>query len=756
MKSFFLYLFLITCSYCLKMNQVSKGTTNSLSTYTSEPNYFYLRHSEYSSSLIYFYLEDNGFSLSYSNLQYCQTNTNPYYYPDRAVSNCEFSSLSLKGAQKYLSPIKYYYSFDSSSSYYYTIIYYYGTYSSGILRVTSNDYNLLPITDTTKVYRNSRKYLTTSTLYDKFFYLTNNDYSSNSSYIYILLEDNNFGLDCYNLQFCLTDTNPGYYIKDVLKSCSFSPVYYSKSQTSPAQKKYYYKLSYSSSYTYTLIYYSGSNASGYLYVTSDYDDLYQEIKMTSVYRNSRISLPTSTSYDKFFYLTNNDYSSYSSYIYILLEDFIFNLDYSNVKYCHTDTNPDSYPDNTVNDCSFSSVYYYKSQTSSSTKKYYYKIPTSSSYSYTIIYYTGSYSPAYLYVTSDYNNLYPIVKMTSVYRNSRKSLPTNTSEDKYFYLTNNDYSSYSSNLYIFFEDNGFSLSYSNIKYCLTDTNPDSYPENAVIDCSFSSVSYYKSQTSSGIKKYYYMLSYSSSYTYTLIYYSGSNASGNLYVTSDYDDLYQKIIMTSVYRNSRIYLPTLTLEDKYFYLTNSEYSLYSSYIYILLEDKNFGLDYSNVKYCRTDTNPDSYQESAVRSCTFYYLECYSTAHYSYSTKYYYKFSYSSSYTYTIISYSGSYSSGSFYATTNDEKFSDNDSYEDTSTVIIISVTIGVFIFLVVFIIILIRCCRRRRMTKINNSIPVTQPTYAAPASYAYPVDQPAYNYGGPIPLQTAPTPMAYQAY
>ena len=214
------------------------------------------------------------------------------------------------------------------------------------------------------------------------------------------------------------------------------------------------------------------------------------------------------------------------------------------------------------------------------------------------------------------------------------------------------------------------------------------------------------------------------------------------------------MTSVCKNSREPLPTSTSYKKYFYLTNSAY--YSSYIYIRFEENNFGLDYSNVKYCRTNTNPYPYLVSAISSCSFSYLDHYSTAHYSYSTKYYYKLSTSSSYYFTIISYSGSYSSGSLYVTANDVKFSDNDSDNDTSTVIIISVTIGVFIFLVVFIIILIRCCTRRRGTKINSSIPVTQPTYAAPAPYAYPVNQPVYNYAAPIPLQTAPTPMAYQAY
>ena len=138
-------------------------------------------------------------------------------------------------------------------------------------------------------------------------------------------------------------------------------------------KKYYYKISYSSSYSYTIISYSGSYYSGYLYVTSDDDDLYQTIKMTSVYIYSEKSLPTSTSENKYFYLINGEYSSYSGYIYILLEDNGFSLSYSNIKYCRTNTNPNSYPDSAVRGCSFSYVSYYKSQTSSSTKKYYYKI-----------------------------------------------------------------------------------------------------------------------------------------------------------------------------------------------------------------------------------------------------------------------------------------------------------------------------------------------------------------------------------------------
>ena len=343
-----------------------------------------------------------------------------------------------------------------------------------------------------------------------------------------------------------------------------------------------------------------------------------------------------------------------------------------------------------------------------------------------------------------------LEIYQVSKGSRKSLLTYTTGLNYFFLINSEYSSYSSYIYILLEDNGFSLNYSNVKYCHTNINPNYYPDTA-ISCSFSYASYYDSQTSSSTKKYYYKIYTSSSYSYTIISYSGSYSYGYLYVTTDYNDLF--LTMTNVYRNSEKSLPTSISYKKYFYLTNNDYSYYSSYIYIRLEDNNFGLYYSNVKYCRTDTNPYSYPESAVRSCTFFSLDNYNTAHYSYSTKYYYKLPYISSYSYTIISYSGSYSSGSLYVTANDVKFSDSDSYNDASTVIIISVTIGVFIILVVFTIILIRYCTCRRRNIVNNSIPVTQPTYATPATYAYPVNQPAYNYAAPIPIQSAPAPMSY---
>ena len=74
-------------------------------------------------------------------------------------------------------------------------------------------------------------------------------------------------------------------------------------------------------------------------------------EMTKVLRNSKTSLPVISTVDKYFYLTNSDYYSYSRYIYICFEDDNFGLNYNNIKYCRTNTNPDTNPNNVVNDCS---------------------------------------------------------------------------------------------------------------------------------------------------------------------------------------------------------------------------------------------------------------------------------------------------------------------------------------------------------------------------------------------------------------------
>ena len=98
----------------------------------------------------------------------------------------------------------------------------------------------------------------------------------------------------------------------------------------------------------------------------------------------------------------------------------------------------------------------------------------------------------------------------------------------------------------------------------------------------------------------------------------------------------------WRISKKSLPTTKSEKKYFYLTNSNYDKYPCNIYICLEDKGFGLNYYNVRYCGTNTNPKSSIKSIVEYCNFTTLPYYNAQSSSETSKYYYKISSSNSYT------------------------------------------------------------------------------------------------------------------
>ena len=696
--------------------KVSINIGASLPTTTSEKKYFYLTNKEYFSysEYIYIRLDDHDFGFNYNSIKYCETSINPDSSPDSAVDTCSFSPISYYSYHSAGSSTVYYYKIPMIKSNAYSIVYYEGKYSSGNLNVESNYTDSAQYIKIFQVSRNSRLSLPTSTSENNFFYLTNSDYYSQSSNIYICLEDSNFGLSYNNLQYCRTNDNLYYYPDNTINGCSFTSVSYYSYQRSSNSTKYYYKIYTSNAYTFSIIFYQGSNSSGSLYVTSNYNDLVKYVKMTQIYRNLKTSLPTTSSENKYFYLTNNDYFSYSSYIYICLEEKSFNLSYNNIQYCLTNTNPGSSPDSAVNDCYFTKISYYNYRSESNIDKYYYKIPITNSYSYSIIHYEGKNSFGYFYITSGYYDLNKNLKMSKVFRNSKTSLPTSTSENKFFYLTNNEYYSYSSYIYIYLEDNDFRLINGKMKYCLTNTNPDSSPDSAVSGCSFITISYYNYQRESITDKYYYKIPITNSYTYSIIYYEGSNTSGSLDITSDYNDLTQCIKMTQVSRNSRLSLPTSTLENKYFYLTNSEYYSYSNYIYICLEDNNFGFRYYNIKYCNTNTNPGSNPDSAVSGCFFSYLPYYSRKSSSGTYKYYYQISTTNSYTYSIIYYEGSDSSKAPYVTSDYKSLLNDDNSEVLSTLstgAIIGIIIGSNIFLVIIIIIICYFCPCFRKNKID---------------------------------------------
>ena len=83
--------------------------------------------------------------------------------------------------------------------------------------------------------------------------------------------------------------------------------------------------------------------------------------MVQVSRNNKISLPITVGKIKYFYLTNSNYYSYSNYIYICFYDSDSILNYNSIKYCLTNTYPESNPDSVVNGCSFTSINYYSNK-----------------------------------------------------------------------------------------------------------------------------------------------------------------------------------------------------------------------------------------------------------------------------------------------------------------------------------------------------------------------------------------------------------
>ena len=102
------------------------------------------------------------------------------------------------------------------------------------------------------------------------------------------------------------------------------------------------------------------------------------------------------------------------------------------------------------------------------------------------------------------------------------------------------------------------------------------------------------------------------------------------------------MTQIPLNFRTSVPTTSLEDKYFYIINSDYKASPSYIYLSFEDTNFGLNYNNIQYCRTFTDPGSDPYGALSLCGFDQISHYRNISSSDTNKYYYKISYNEYYT------------------------------------------------------------------------------------------------------------------
>ena len=92
------------------------------------------------------------------------------------------------------------------------------------------------------------------------------------------------------------------------------------------------------------------------------------IEMTRVYKNSKTYLPTNSN-SNYFYIVNDEYSYYSTYIYFCLEDNDFSLNYNSIKVCKTNNDPRTNEQSAINSCSSNYDYltYYGSTTTSSKK-----------------------------------------------------------------------------------------------------------------------------------------------------------------------------------------------------------------------------------------------------------------------------------------------------------------------------------------------------------------------------------------------------
>ena len=732
MKSILLFLCLIVFSYCTKMTDVSIKYRKQLPTTTSEDKYFFLYNKYYYSRSNYLYinLEDNNFALKYNNIKHCLTNT--LIDIDSVIDNCSFTYINYYSSDSSSETNNYYYKIPTSSSYNYSIVYYDGSYSSGLLYVYFDYYYFDSKFRITPVSINNRISLPKGYSYNKYFYLLNSNYS-NSNYIYICLEDDKYMLIYDKIKYCYTSNEPTINPDSIINGCSFTTINYYGSRNSIT--KYYYKIPNNSSYTYSIVFYNGKSDLGYLYVTSDYIDLYKTFEMTYISRNTLRYLSTSPWSYKFFYLKNSDYYSYSNFIYICFEDYGFALTYDNIKYCQTSNDPISDTNSVVRNCSFVKINYYHNQSYFNKNKYYYKIPATNSYNYSIVYFDGNEPSGKLLGIVDYNELVKSVKMTKVARNYRTSLIANTSYYKYFYLINSDYYSYSSYIYIYFEDKNFNLNLNSITYCLTSNDPSSNPDNVVNNCTFNQIHYYDSKSSSDIHKHYYMIYTTNSYTYTIVYYEGSNPSGYLYVTSDINDLTKNAIATYVPRNSNTSLPIANLIDKYFYILNIDYSIYSNYLYFYLEDDGFGLSYNKIKYCYTNTNPDNNLDDVVKFCSFVPISYYDLTYSSSSKIYYYEIPTTNYYAYSIVYYDSSNPSGYLYVNCHYERVSIK--VNSLSSGAISGIVIGSIAFIAICIIILYYFYCRYRKNKNG-------PTYSNQSNTALPANNPT------IPLRTVPMP------
>lgn len=258
--------------------------------------------------------------------------------------------------------------------------------------------------------------------------------------------------------------------------------------------------------------------------------------------------------------------------------------------------------------------------------------------------------------------------------------------------------------------------SSIQYCTTYAS--SFPwESSKINCSFHSISYYDSKSTSVFKEYYYNITNDDSGdNYIIVRYLGSNYLGTFRAraVTVYMD---KVPITGPNSTTKLAAPIIT--DTYFYI-KIDYPP-SDYVYFNLTntDTNYLYFDNRIEYCLTTNEPQNYLQT-IEKCNFSSLDYYKNEYSKVKYEYYYKINISSySGYYTIVKYKYKSSRGSLYVQSSYYDFYKPPSPNNESLSIVSIAFIAIAGVALIGIIITIICYYRRKKAANNIAFASSQP-------------------------------------
>ena len=295
--------------------------------------------------------------------------------------------------------------------------------------------------------------------------------------------------------------------------------------------------------------------------------------------------------------------------------------------------------------------------------------------------------------------------------SPKDLRTSVNDD-YFYFKKKNYITYKNINLLLYEDSYF---IKNIYYCFLDY----YPSDSTIDqCSFNSISYDGSKSTSTGTLYHYNIPLTSSDLYVIIKYSGRHSYGTFKARSY---LTERIYINSYDKKELSALPNI---KNYFYISNfnSKYD----YLYLNLSEIDNSLE-PIIYYTFTDKDPEYYYPTDFNILYFDDTE-YTNSKYEYHYKIEIK---SSNKTYIVVKYFVHTSTGPIYASSSYNEFSSKKT--SSSTLPIVFIAIGGLVFVGILIAIICYCYKKRAAKNLNNS---NQPDALIPEQQDEIIQNPSY--------------------